>query len=72
METVLVVDSSFVLAQLLIGLGLVIIGISIGHWIGTIPQRAAAAEKRAEMARLRAVWVDGKKDLGFEDTSDYG
>lgn len=49
-----------------------VIGVLIGYWIGTIPQRAAEAEKKAETARLRAIWVDAQRDLGFEDTSDWG
>ncbi len=72
MTTAVVVDSNFVLALIFIGLGLVSIGMRIGYWIGTIPQRAAAKEAEAEKAYRHKIWVEGQRDPDFEDTTDYG
>ena len=46
--------------------------IGIGYWIGTLPQRALAAEKKAEMARRRNAQeaLIGADLAG--DTDDYG
>ncbi len=48
------------------------LGMGIGYWIGTLPQRALEAEKKVETDRRREIWVEGQRDPDFEDTSDYG
>ena len=52
--------------------GVFFVAIGIGYWIGTLPQRVAAAETRTEIARYREARKILESDPDYEDTADWG